>query len=246
MRSVPDTLQDAYKSYLPKITAMNIPALRNFLKLLMSAARPLELVEVYSFSEFDDPSFLPDNHECDLEVLKKSIQRVLGPLVRFADGTIYFVHTIARDFFFYLQAEPSQSLHRSHGIDSADAHLHAAACCIRYLRHKGISPGLFSPSSSQTGSTSTSPVPSGKSISIDAKDDEFIGDIFNIEDVVFMKDESRIRQDTCENIRLLYRGYDYAALYWTYHWARSEHLADARTIAQAVELLACPQGQPSD
>lgn len=65
------------------------------------------------------------------------------------------------------------------------------------------------------------------------------GDSSNIEDVVFLRDESMIPEDVASHLSNRYPGYDYAALHWDHHYAQAESLAGDSVQQDAVNPLSC-------
>ena len=159
---VSKTLQQAYAKYLPPIPDNDIPVLRRYLQLLTATSRPLKLVEISTLVTVmeEAPVVVPDFTVDDENVIKGTLERDLGPLVRFSPNTAQSIHSTARDFFALLEQQPQHALHRSHGIHIAKTHLFCAKSCMIYLLHDSIPTDLFDMRGMNSPSSSTEVKPS--------------------------------------------------------------------------------------
>ena len=105
---VPKTVQQAYAKYLSPIPVNRIPVLRRYLQLLTSTRRPLKLVEVSTLVTVmeETPVVVPEFTASDENVIKGTLERALGPLVRFPQNTAQLIQSTARDFFVLLEQQP--------------------------------------------------------------------------------------------------------------------------------------------
>lgn len=241
LADVPRNLGEAYARYLPRVAATEIPALRKYLNLIVACTRPLTLTEVDAFTGLDGHPLGSALDPEELNVIKGSLQRALGPLVKFPNGTVQLIHSTVKEFFLRLHSDTKHPLSGVHGVDPVSAHLHCAMSCMRYLAHEKIPADLFDPLRSNPDSYTTSPVSVRQSLrsDVEIQDDTIFNDLFDIQNVGFLRDESTFYDEVCTSIRERFEAYDYAACNWTYHWAQGEHRAEDDVMEQAIALLTC-------
>lgn len=236
LSQVPRNLQQTYASYLPHIGGDQIPVLQCYLRLFVASSRPLSFAEIESFVLLQDEKALRPTQltEGDERIVKASIQRALGPLVRFSQCTAQFVHSTAKDFFMLLSQQPVHRLHFTHGTDLARAHLFCFRLCSRYLLHGSIPRDLFDAATGESPSTEVDSPASDRQY---PGDDDMLAHLFDLGEVNFLRDEESIEREACHNIRQRLQAYDYAATNWAYHLARCEDVADDDDFNKAIDLL---------
>ena len=232
LSDVPLDLQEAYTKYLPSISPNEVQVLQRYLKLIIASARPLTPQEMHSFATLGSPSELING-----KVVMSSLKRALGPLVKFPHSTIQLVHSTAKKFLILLQSQIHHSLYASHAVDPVRAQLFCAVSCMRYLTHDAIS-DFSNEQVSRQGLLDDSPI-SARSRGEVEGEDTMLTDIFYIEDVKFLKTEDALHNEFVAAVQEQFGAYDYAARYWTYHFAKSEHIAEDTVIDQALKLLDC-------
>ncbi len=232
LAEIPEDLKGAYARYLPSVTPQNRETIKRCVQLLVGSVRTLNLDELGAFASVERSR---SRDEAEIVVLKNSIQLMFGPLIRFPDQHVSFVHSTVRDFFLELGTNTTHALSRTYGTDIASAHLALAEACINYLLLDEISNDLFNenePSSAATVS-SISPV-----IVAEEETDDYAA-MFNIKDVMFLRDEEDMDEDTCSRIRTSLAAFDYAAAHWAHHYASCEHIVP-ETLARQATLLSDP------
>lgn len=238
LTTIPGNLKDSYTRHLPPISETQLPRLRCYLQLLVACARPLTPSEVDIFATLYDRQSTESISPIDGALVLHSLRRALGPLVRFPDGRVQLIHSTVKGYFLALQSEPGHQLHKTHGVDLDTAHLLLAKACMQSILQEADCP-----ESSDEDSLS-SEMQSPSSISFrpsegDTNQDALYAELFNIEDVTFLRDEDVIQEDVLSHLRSCHLGYDYATWYWDHHYTQAEHLAGASAQQDAVKLLSC-------
>lgn len=238
LTTIPGNLKDSYTKHLPPISESQLPRLRCYLQLLVASARPLTLSEVDIFTTFHDRQSTECISPVDGALVLNSLRRALGPLVKFPDGKVQFIHSTVKGYLLALQSEPDHPLHKTHGVDLDAAHLFLAKACMQNLLQEADSPDTADEARFSSDMPSSSPI-SVRSAKGEADEEAFYADLFNIEDVAFMRDENIIPEDVLTRLGSRYPGYDYATWYWDHHYAQAEYLADASAQQDAIKLLSC-------
>ena len=231
-------LKDSYTKHFPPISENDLPRLRCYLQLLVASARPLTLSEVDVFTTFHDRQSTECISPVDGDGMLSSLRRGLGSLVKFPDGKVQLVHSTVKGYLLTLQSEPNHSLHKTHGVDLNAAHLLLAKACMQNLLEEADSPDTADEARLSSDMPSSSPV-SVRSSEGEADQDVSFTELFNIEDVAFLRDENIIPEDVLTRLGSRYPGYDYATWYWDHHYAQAEYLADASAQQDAIKLLSC-------
>ncbi|ERF76714.1 hypothetical protein EPUS_02253 [Endocarpon pusillum Z07020] len=244
LSNTPEDLQQAYTKYLPPIPATEVAILQSYLRLLVVSSRPLSLTEINVLTATDE-----EDRECTLTMtaddenaVRGSIQRALGPLVRFPQSTAQFVHSTAREFFLLLGQQPLHPLCNSHGVDPTEAHFFCARLCMTYLLDRSIPADLFDIERLDSPSLDTqSPISDRQRM-----DDEDMFTSLLIGEVQFLRDKESLGNERCLDIQQRYQAYDYAANNWTYHFARCGSMLDNQFLTMGLDLVSCVAGRSSN
>ncbi|KEF58153.1 uncharacterized protein A1O9_06077 [Exophiala aquamarina CBS 119918] len=238
LTSIPSNLKDSYAKHLPPISRTQLPRLRCYLQLLVASARPLTLFEIDIFTTL----FNRQSTECispvDGALVLSSLRRALGPLIKFPDGKVQLIHSTVKEFFLILRLESDHPLYETHGVDLEMAHLQLAKVCMQNILQEANSPDDVDEERVSPGMASSSPI-SVRSLDVEADQWGLYGELYNIEDVAFLRDENTISESVLSHLRTRYPGYDYSSWYWDYHYGQAEHLADAAVQQTAAKLLSC-------
>ncbi|OCT53041.1 hypothetical protein CLCR_09544 [Cladophialophora carrionii] len=238
LATIPGNLKDSYTKHLPPVPESQLKRLQCYLQLLVACARPLTLSEVDAFTTLNDRRSTASMSPVDGALVLNSLRRALGPLVKFPDGKVQFIHSTVKGYFLSLQSEPAHPLHITHAVDLDRAHLLLAKNCIQNLLEEVDSLDAADGERFSSEMPSSSPI-SARSSKVEADQDAPYGDLFNIEDVAFLRDGNTISEDVLSRLRSCYPGYDYAARYWDHHFARAEYLADDSIQQDTIKLLSC-------
>ena len=238
LTAIPGNLKDSYTKHLPPISENQLPRLRCYLQLLVASARPLTLSEVDTFTTFHDRQSTECISPVDGALVLNSLRRALGPLVKFPEGKIQFIHSTVKGYLLALRTEPDHPLHKTHEVELNEAHLLIAKACMQNILQEADSPDTADEARRSPDMPSSSPI-SARSSKGEADRDAFYDELFTLEDVAFLRDVNVIPQDVLTRLGSRYPGYDYAIWYWDHHYAQAEYLADASAQQDAIRLLSC-------
>ncbi|OQU97568.1 Ankyrin repeat-containing protein [Cladophialophora immunda] len=157
LTTIPGNLKDSYTKHLPPVSKSQLPRLKCYLQLLVACARPFTLSEVDVFTTLYDRQSAECISPVDGALVLNSLRRALGPLVKFPDGKVQFIHSTVKGYLLALQSEPDHLLHKTHGVDLDTAHLLLAKACIRSLLQEADSPDA--PDEERLSSEMPSPSP---------------------------------------------------------------------------------------
>ena len=231
--NLPRNLQDVYSQYLSQIDVFDTLLLKKLLNILVASFRPLRM---------DELSILlvirPDMTESELEeerVVHINVELLLGPLVRFKDNTVHFMHPSVREYFIRLGADREHPLHISYGVDPSTAHEILANACLDYLHLAtfGRSIRLFEPTLGSTKYANSENDALSEAGSVKIIDDRF--DV-NIGEIGFLREEAQCIEDAVVALVHAHKAYEYAALYWALHVAACAEVATTTRLATRMFL----------
>lgn len=245
LANVPDDLYQAYTKYLPPLPSNDQTTLQRYLQLLVACSRPLQLAEIDILIESDHETAtrMLAAGSANSNVVRASMQRALGPLVRFPRNTAQLCHSTARDFFLAISQQPENPLFQSHGVDMGSAHFLCAKLCMSYLLHPSLPSDMFSKHICDSTSIDAASPTSDHSQS---EDQDFLTNMFDIEDVAFLRDADVLESETCAVINQQCEAFDYAALNWTYHMKKLGKRLDGHLTTMALSLMTGEKGRASD
>lgn len=234
LAELPDNLKEAYIKYLPSPTPQNAGVIRKCVQLLVASYRILTLVEMRAFTSIDSQGCKPAAQQ-PLTTFQNSLELMFGPLVRFPDLRVDFVHSTVKDFFLDLDKDSTHAMAKTFGTDIASAHLALADACVNYLLGDVLCVDFFNDSEPSSAATTTSI----SSVDSNPNDRDSLTDILDLRDVKFLRDERDIDDEVCSHIVNSFAPFDYAATNWAYHFASCEHIAPEMLTGQ-VRLLSKP------
>lgn len=254
LEDTPDNEQLPYAKYLPVVPHRDQPILRDYLQILIACSRPLTFAEIDILRVAADQNsrLVSEAGTTNEKAIRTSIQRALGPLIKFPCGTAQFSHSTAREFFLLLSQYPQHPLYQSHGIDLCKAHLRSAKACMSYLLNPSVRSNLFDVDYERPNSASTN---MGSSISdrnpLDGNNDDGSNDdmglsFLDIGEVQFLKDPDSLEREACPEISRRWRAFDYAAMNWTYHLQRARTMLDSDSMEMGLRLISGDMGRSSD
>ncbi len=246
MTDLPLSLSDAYSKYLPKVPDKDLMLLKQYLQLTVMSTRPLTIFEIDAFTNLErhplGSSLAPDQ----VQATKSSLSKAFGPLIQFSNISAKLIHPSVREFLLKIGSNPHHTLHQSHKVSHDTAHGFFAVACIRYLQDQRIPSNLFVPHSPDQISLADSPKASHWSenrqaevfdVDSSSAQDHGLDDLFGIADVVFFQDEEVVLERCCEDIRRRLPAFDYAAMNWTYHYARCDSITAEELKGDSIALL---------
>ena len=240
LQAIPHSVDDAYEKILKRATDP-IQANR-VLGFIVAAERPLTwkemniALEIAVVGESGEKCVSEDDLELDKqEAFRTKIRNLCGLFVNIFDQKVYLIHQTAKEFLICDRGSvnPWSSCWK-HTFTIDGTHLGIATSCIRYLLLENLGNNLF-----DNITKSAMAVSPTSSISSDSttEEGEFALDGFTLGDVVLFEDEEDLHDKACVRIASKHQAYDYAALYWTHHYALCEHVAPPALKSQASMLL---------
>jgi ankyrin repeat domain-containing protein 50 len=234
LAQLPDNLKEAYVKYLPSSTPQNAGVIRRCVQLLVASYRNLTLEEIRVFTSIDSQGYQLATQQ-QLTIFQNSLELMFGPLIRFPDLRVDFVHSTVKDFFLELSNDATHAIATTYGTDVASAHLALAEACVNFLLCEEMDVDFFN----NIGPSSAATVASISPVDPVPNDGDSSMDIFDIHQVTFLKDEEDRDDEACSQITDLFAPFDYAATNWAHHFASCEHIAP-ETLARKVRLLSKP------
>lgn len=231
---LPDDLKEAYTSYLPLPAPQNAGIIRRCVPLLVANYRTLTLEELEAFASIEPQGYYQTTQE-QLTIFQNSLQLMFGPLIRTQDLRVNFVHPTVKDYFLQLGEDSTHAVAKMYGTSIASAHSALAEACVNYLLREEMSIDLFNEPEPSSAATAASISPVGAALD----DGDNLVDIFNIQDIMFFRDEDDMNDDACSHIRNLFAPFDYTAMNWAHHYASCEHTA-SEILMEKVRCLSKP------
>lgn len=199
------------------------------LHLIVGSVRPLTLDELRILLESDQHHCTVASIERESQTnLRKTIESILGPLVRISDSRTYLVHQSLKEFLYDLSAWREHSLSSIYGVDSRNANLVIARAYIAYLQLDDFGIDIFSDTVSASENSSTTS-PTAESFT-----SETVWDPFDLREDLIMKDPADVELETCRAGAGNYLLFDYAVLHWAEHYASSDSFAGTQASALAL------------
>ena len=230
---LPKSLTATYERFLDGISPDYQALATRLLHFLVASSRPLTLDEMRILIAIQDHHHTVAEIEEDAQPnIRKTMEGVLGPLVRIWDSRIYLVHQSLKEFLQRLSTRTESPLSAAYGVDSCQANLLLAKACVSYLLLDDFKEDLFSKDQSSTTDSPTSPL----SVSNEVKYIEQSWDPFDLEEDHLFKDPAVSETEACAAIRKQYLSFDYAARHWAEHFL-SAGLIIMPELQESVSLL---------
>lgn len=110
---------------------------------MVGSYRPITLEEMRTFLALDDQHHTTADMDEDLQPnIRKTIEEILGPLIRISDSQIYLVHLSLKEFLQELSTKCHPYSH-IYGIEQHNASLACLQACVTYLRLDDFKKDLF-------------------------------------------------------------------------------------------------------
>ncbi|KXJ84660.1 hypothetical protein Micbo1qcDRAFT_181462 [Microdochium bolleyi] len=209
LAALPPSLESTYSSFVAKIPKGNLNSAHRLLSLILASSRSLSLEEInYAFT-------ITNHHQtstdllCDIQpAIARTVQGILGPLVRLSSQKISLVHESLREFLLGSQdgAYSRQAHLEMPTITIKSAALHMANACVPYLLLEDFQMAISSSESSP------------------------IEDAFNRNSEV---NDAKLSRD----VGLRHPFYDYAAKNWHHHYALCEDISPTELSNSVMTLL---------
>lgn len=234
INNIPATLETTYQTFLAAIPQSEADTATRLLKLMLGSMRPLTVPEVSTaFTitwDHQDTAQLSRNAPFSM---LRTLQLVLGPLVRISESKVSLLHQTVKEFLF----NPAMG-DENYTLTAEDCALYMSMACARYLLLSDFSQDAFvhhlspdtsfaSSSSSETGSPASDYLFSAG----------FWADETQLGSERLFQETSVLAEEVCMNIKGKYPFYHYAAMHWADHYAMSERYAPPQMRKAARDLL---------
>ena len=225
VQQIPSDLERTYLLLVSDIHENHLEAASKLLKLILGSSRPLHLDEInIAFG-------IAANHHTSKEVkedsqtsMRRTLNRILGQLVRVSDSKVSLVHQSAKEFLLQETGSNDKLPEAIRTIRKEDCALEMATACISYLLLDDFAEDCFSSAESPAESTSDT----SNSFWEDEDEEGYAHDLF--------KDLSTLDENICQLLASEHHFYEYAALHWTEHFVLCEAAAP-RTLRDAAKKL---------
>lgn len=232
----PKTLSAVYERFLSSISREYQPLATKLLHFIVAASRPLMLSEIrVLIAVQSDHRNLADLEEEMQPNIQGTLEGVLGPLIRIWDGRVYLVHQSLKEYL-HIKATPNKSKNpflATYGTDKHEADLLLAESCISYLMLEDFNRDMFLHDKLGLADSSTSTVTE----STETKSIESHWSGFELEDYLPFKGPAELDMDACVSIGERYALFDYAARYWSVHFASASMEGSNKLQKDVLQLL---------
>ncbi|KFY25359.1 hypothetical protein V491_01785 [Pseudogymnoascus sp. VKM F-3775] len=230
---LPNNLTTTYEHFLQGISTEYQTLATKLLHFLVGSSRPLTLDEMRILVAIQGHHRTVAEVEEDAQPnMQRTIEGVLGPLVRVWDSRIYLVHQSLKEFLQGLSTRTESSLSVTYGIDPSKANLLLARACVSYLLLEDFKDDLFSKDRSDTaGSPNSTPM-----IHNDEGSVEHMWDPFDLGQDDLFKDPEVFEEDACVSITTQYLLFGYAARHWAEHFLSVGSISPPE-LQESVNLL---------
>ncbi|KAH8900458.1 hypothetical protein GQ53DRAFT_128407 [Thozetella sp. PMI_491] len=231
---LPSDLEETYASFLGNIPERHRLDGIKLLNLALGSSQPLKLHEMnIAFTITADDEFEDAVWSSRQPSMARTIQGILGPLMRISGDEVSLVHQSAKDFLLRLASQPDNPLFRHFNINPSTAAQTLASSCIYYLLLDDFSEDRFALQISPADSLSQSP-----------SDEEspdagvyFEHDPFSLEDATIFRDTRVLDKEICHTLSERHHFIDYAALHWFEHYSAAEGVVPPELSQAAMRLL---------
>lgn len=233
INNIPATLETTYQTFLAAIPQSEADTATRLLKLMLGSMRPLTIPEVSTaFTitwDHQDTAQLSRNAPFSM---LRTLQLVLGPLVRISESKVSLLHQTVKEFLF----NPAMGV-EYYTITAEECALYMSMACARYLLLCDFSHDAFVHHLSPDPSSASSSSEPGSPASDYLFSAGFWGDETQLGSERLFQETSVLAEEVCMEIQGKYPFYDYAALHWADHYAMSERCAPPEMRKAARDLL---------
>ena len=232
--SLPPDLESLYESFLSRIPSCNQNLAVKILHILVGSSRYLTLQEFGIVLAVDNSHRTVAEVEADCQPsISRTIQGILGPLVRISESKVSLVHQSAKEFLVKLGTRSENPLSSIYGVDQGKASLILASSCVSYLLLQDFADDHFLVEySSSENSSAASPILGMFAV----PNEEMPYDPIALEQDVIFKDEDVVEAEACRSIINRYSFFDYAATHWAKHFSLCDDMAPQHLQDAAVRL----------
>ncbi|OCK76186.1 hypothetical protein K432DRAFT_437179 [Lepidopterella palustris CBS 459.81] len=238
--SLPPDLETLYENFLAKIPSHNQDLAVKILHILVGSSRYLTLEEISAVLAIDDSHRTVADVEADCQpLIRRTIQGILGPLVRISESKVSLLHQSAKEFLVDLATHSENPLASIYGVNQEKASMILASSCVSYLLLQDFVEDQFLPEYPSSENSSTTSSVLGR---FAIPNEEMPFDPLALDEDAIFKDENVVEAEACKSISDRYTFFDYSATYWGSHFSSCDkiapkHLQDA--VARLIEKKSC-------
>ncbi|KAH6849841.1 hypothetical protein B0I37DRAFT_370018 [Chaetomium sp. MPI-CAGE-AT-0009] len=228
VQQIPSDLERTYMLLVSRIHETHLEAASKLLKLILGSSRPLRLEEInIAFSIAATHRTAEDVKQDCQTGMHRTLNSILGQLVRISDSVVSLVHQSAKEFLLQ-EAESKDKLPGPiRTIREEDCALEMATACIAYLLLDDFAEDRFS--LAESPAKPAFDTSNWFNWEDDEDEEEYAHQLF--------KEPSLLDEDTCRVLASEHDFYEYAALNWTEHFVLCEASAPQRLRDAAKKLL---------
>lgn len=234
LSTLPQDLEEVYENFLRSIPTQNQKSAAKILHILVGSPRYLTLDEMGIIMAIDTDHRTVADVEADRQPsTRRTVQGILGPLIRISESKISLVHQSAKEFLIDLAGRSKHPLASIYGVNQVKAAMILASSCISYLLLEDFVEDLFlRDCSSSAKSSDDSPV-----LGENGSDSgETFFDPFALEGDIILKDERVVEAELYQFVTDRYKFFDFSAMYWAESFALCEHMAPGDIQRAALSL----------
>ncbi|MCJ1476880.1 hypothetical protein MMC13_005549 [Lambiella insularis] len=231
--ALPTSLTATYESYLHGIATAYQPLASKLLHFLVASSRTLTLEEMRVLIAIQDHHRSLADIEEDMQPnIQKTIEGVLGPLVRIWDSRVYLLHQSLKEYLQDLSSQKGNPMSATYGVDSREANLLLAKACVSYLLLNDLEEDILSQDRSSTEDSPTSLMAD----SLDMEATEEPVDPYNLGEDILFQDPAVLDIEACISIANQRALFDYSARHWAEHYSSACSIS-SRTFQESVLRL---------
>ena len=249
LSELPPDLEATYARFLRKLPSRHVRLAVELVHIIVGSFRPLSVDEISwilameRIIQKDNLDLAAVEQYRPIANVEDAINTALSAFVRISNGRVYLVHHTVKEFLCSaILKMGDESLIERYYVQPEQANSMLATACTLYLTLDNFSHDLFSAENADT--TDSSSISSHGQLIINSGDTAAGGPIDPFEldaTYLFEEPEETVARICCE-LAQKYRLFDYAARYWTRHYAKSGLLLSDGT-KKAAMLLSSNQNQ---
>jgi ankyrin repeat protein len=238
LSTLPQDLEVVYENFLRSIPTENQALATKILHVLVGSPRYLTLEEMNILLTIETDHRTVADVEADCQPsIGRTVQGILGPLIRVSESKISLVHQSAKEFLLDLATRPEHPLASTFGVDETKAALILASSCISYLLLQNFAVDHFShESSSSENSSERSPIFGEMGM----QSEEIHFDPLALENDIILRDQYVVEGEVCQSLANHYKLFDYSAIYWAENFSLCERIAPQELQESAIQLTEKP------
>ncbi|KAK7976295.1 hypothetical protein PG989_014758 [Apiospora arundinis] len=230
---IPADLQATYRGLLNSIPKESQAIASKLLSLVLGSSRPLDIDEINIALTLNAEHRDEEELKTDLYPhMVRTLQVVLGPLVRISESKVSLIHQSAKEFLMRYNNSAGEGVTHWFTATQEEIALSVAEVCIQYLTLDDFSTDIFTVDESSSDDLGDMADSSDKSSEDCVQPMDFALGI----DDLFMDPEALV-DGHCGTISQKHHFYKYASLNWAHHFAKCQAIAPSSLKRSAAVLL---------